>query len=152
MDTGRCLMFTQAFNSITVDGDKITCTVDGFILTATIYRDDDTAEPFTRDEGFWPSRDPKAPGYVLPENYDAELAKARMVLAAWKRDEWWYVGVAVTVSKAGIQLTGKYDHACWGIDCNYPGSDNSYLLEVANEEANEALEAAKAKLAELCSG
>jgi hypothetical protein len=71
-------------------------------------------------------------------------------MAAWERDEWWYVGVAVTVSKNGVQLTGRYDHALWGVDCNYPGSDNSYLLEVANENLSEAVGAAKAKLASLC--
>jgi len=40
--------------------------------------------------------------------------------------------------------------ALWGIEMNYPGSDNSYLLEIANEYASEAFEAAKAKLASLC--
>lgn len=145
-------MFEQGFNQFTVDGDKITCTVEGFTLTATVYRDDHSDAPWEMDEGFWPSRDEKAVGYVLPEDYDAELAKARMVLAAWQRDEWWYVGVAVTVSKAGIQLTGQFDHAVWGTECNYPGGDNSHLLEIANEELDEALDAAKAKLAELCKG
>lgn len=50
----------------------------------------------------------------------------------------------------GVQLVDDYEHALWGIDLNYPNSDNSYLLEVANDLASEALESAKAKLASLC--
>lgn len=64
-------------------------------------------------------------------------------LKAWCNDDWQYVGVAVTVSKAGVDLTGEYDHALWGIDANYPGSDNSYLREVANDLASEAIESAR---------
>jgi len=73
-------------------------------------------------------------------------------LKAWCNDEWTYAGVAVTVEKEGVRLTGKYDHALWGIEINYPDGTgpNPYLLEVANEEVSEALEAAKAKIAKLC--
>jgi hypothetical protein len=72
-------------------------------------------------------------------------------LKAWCDDEWTWCGVAVTVSMAGVDLTDEYDHALWGIECNVPGSDNSYLVEVANELLDDALDAAKAKLAELAS-
>jgi hypothetical protein len=37
----------------------------------------------------------------------------------------------------------------WGIEGNYPGEDNSYFLEVADELIEEALSAAKNKLKEL---
>lgn len=70
-------------------------------------------------------------------------------LRAWCRDEWSYCGVAVTIERAGIRLTGKYDHALWGVEYNYPESDNSYLLEIANELLPDALNAAKAKVKEL---
>lgn len=70
-------------------------------------------------------------------------------LQAWCNDEWWNVGVAVTVSKDDIQLTGDYDFALWGVECNYPGSDNAYLMEVANEYVGEAVEAARAAIAKL---
>jgi hypothetical protein len=73
---------------------------------------------------------------------DADFAN----LKAWCRDEWWYVGVAVTVSKNGIQLTGKYDHACWGIE----STAGSFLVEVANDHLSEALDAAKTAIAKLC--
>lgn len=88
------------------------------------------------------------------ETARAYAARAAMadyeVLRAWCNDEWHYVGVAVTVERNDVQLTGDYDHALWAIECNYPGSDNSYLTEVAGDLAAEALTAAKAKLAELC--
>jgi len=72
------------------------------------------------------------------------------VLQAWARGEWHYFGVSVTVEKTGVELVHQYDHACWGIEGNYPGSDNSYLLETANALAEEALYAARAKAKELC--
>ena len=68
-------------------------------------------------------------------------------LRAWCADEWLYVGVVVTVSREDVELASS---SCWGIDCNYPGSDNSYLTEIANEELPQALNEAKAKIAALC--
>jgi len=65
---------------------------------------------------------------------------------AWFDNEWFYCGVVVTVSKNGIELG---EDSLWGIECNYPNSDNSYLLEVANELIKGALDAARATLAEL---
>jgi len=143
-------MFTKPFDKYACVGDKITCEVDGFAATATVYRDDYSDAPDKHDDGFWPSNDPKAAGYVLPENYDDEFLKALRVMQAWKDDRWFYCGVAVTVERADIALNGKYANALWGIDCNYPGSDNAYLSEVANELLSEALDAAKASVGKLC--
>lgn len=78
----------------------------------------------------------------------AALADFR-ALRAWANDEWHYVGVAVTVERDGIALTGPYDFALWGIESNYPGSDNDYLAEVAEQFAPEALDAARAKAADI---
>ena len=145
-------MFTKGFGKYAYPGDTITCTVDGFDCTATLYFDDCGDTPEERDDGFWPSLDPKSAGYIGPKSKSTlarHMAKAKAVMQAWENNEWWYVGVAVTISKNDVPLTGKYDHACWGVDCNYPGSDNSYLMDVANEDLHEALKAAKAKLAEL---
>lgn len=72
------------------------------------------------------------------------------VLKAWCDDEWSYCGIAVTVSRHGVQLVGKYDSALWGIELNYPGAKNAYLAEVAEEQAADALTIAKSKLTELC--
>ena len=40
------------------------------------------------------------------------------------------------------------DHAAslWGIECNFPGSDNSYLSEVVQELESEAIEVGKVEL------
>jgi hypothetical protein len=143
-------MFTKSFGSYVCEGDTITCEVDGFTAIATVYRDDTADAPDQRDEGFWPSHDMESAGYVLPENYQSELAKAERVMAAWKNDEWFYCGVAVTIAKHDVQLTKPYDSALWGIECNYPDSKNEYLLDVANELLPEALEAANAVLTKLC--
>lgn len=71
-------------------------------------------------------------------------------LKAWCNDDWRYVGIAVTVSRNGVTLTGQYDHAVWGIEAN-SGSDNSHLGEVAADLMPDALAEARAKLAELAS-
>jgi hypothetical protein len=142
-------MFTQGFGKYTSDGAYIETTHGAFVLRATLYRDDCGDRPDERDDAFYPSRDPEAAGYVLPENFDAEMDKAKRAMAAWERDEWFYVGVAVAVECEGVPLVDPYAFALWGVECNYPYSDNDYLREVANELAPEAIEAAKAKLAKL---
>lgn len=141
--------FSQQFAKYVCEGDSISCKAGKFTATATIYRDDCTDSPDQRQDGFWPSCNPKDAGYVLPENYESEQAKAKEVMRAWNADEWFYCGVAVTIERAGIVLTGRYDNALWGVDCNYPGADNSYLCDVANELLGEALEQAEAKMQEL---
>jgi hypothetical protein len=143
-------MFTQQFGNYVCVGDSITCSVDGFEVKATIYRDDCGDKPDERDDGFWPSRDKTAAGYVLPENYESEMAKAQRVMKAWLNDDWFYCGVAVTVSRNDVELTQRYNHALWGIECNSPDSDNDYLRDVANELLSEAIDDAKAVLANLC--
>lgn len=142
--------FITEFGKYVSDGDYITCDVDGFDCVATLHYDDDATPPDERQEGFWPSDDPNDPGYVLPENFDAQQALAERVMHAWNRDEWHYYGVAVTVAKLGVELTGKYAHAVWGIEGNYPDSDNGYFLEVANELLGEAIEDAREVVAKLC--
>jgi hypothetical protein len=114
-------MFTKHFDKIVIPGETITCEVDGFHCVATAHYDEDTRAP-------------------------ADHLQA----AAWERDEWHYFGVAVSVSRLGVKLTGDYDHALWGIEGNCPGDDNTYLREVANDQLREALEAAKEKIKELC--
>jgi hypothetical protein len=73
------------------------------------------------------------------------------VLQAWCKDEWSYCGVAVQVFTArdDIELTDAYDYALWGIELNYPDSDNEYLSEVAAEFLDQAIAAAKIRAAEL---
>ena len=152
-------MFTKEFDNYVCEGDSITCTVDGLDCRATLYYDDDTTPPDKRQDGFWPSLDPNSDGYIGAKSRRTlvrHMAHAKEVMDTWRKDEWHYFGVAVTVSKNGVDLTGEYDHALWGIEGNYPqlykrrGNPNRYLRQVANEYLSEALDAAKAKLELLC--
>src|SRR5512139_4023032 len=116
-------MFTKDFGTYVCEGDQITCSVDGFECTATLYQDDDNTPPDKRQDGFWPSLDPKSDGYIGPKAKRAlarEMARMKDVLRAWNNDEWHYYGVAVTVKKEGVQLVGRYECALWGIEGNYP--------------------------------
>lgn len=142
-------MFTKGFGKFVCDGDKIETEVDGFRVVATAHYDDDTTPPYERQDGFWPSTDPKNAGYVKPEDYEEQMAKAQRVMDAWAADEWHYFGVAITVYKNDVLLTHAYSHAVWGIEGNYPDSDNSYLMEVANDLIPEAITDAKEQIAKL---
>lgn len=142
--------FKQAFKSFACEGDTITASIEGFDIKARIVRDDADDKPEERDCGFWPSREKTAAGYVAPENFEAEKAKAERVMKAWENDEWFYCGIVLSVSRharfgnATIEVDlAPHAAALWGIECNYPDSDNSYLTEVANDLLPEALATAK---------
>jgi hypothetical protein len=64
------------------------------------------------------------------------------MLKAWCDDEWSYCGIVLSVTKDGIDVN-EHAASLWGIELNYPDSDNSYLNEVANELLDEAIEQAK---------
>jgi hypothetical protein len=106
------------FDGYVCEGDTITWKAEGFDLTATLERDDDTK----------------------PTDYECYSADD---IQRWKDDEWFYGGLVVSVSINGVELS---DHAAslWGIDCNF-GDDNSYLAEVAKELEGEALTKARAE-------
>lgn len=78
----------------------------------------------------------------------AEAAAERdfQVLKDWCEDEWFYCGIVVEAHAEGVELGSA---SLWGIECNYPDSDNEYLLDVANDLAREAISEARAKLAKL---
>jgi hypothetical protein len=62
-------------------------------------------------------------------------------LRAWCNGDWARCGITVRAfDPDGEELTGEYDFALWGIEMNYPGSDNSYLCEVANDLAQEIVD------------
>ena len=148
-------MFKKDFGNYVMEGDSITCEVDGFTAKATLYRDDDYTPPDKRQDGFWPSLDPKSDGYIGPKSKRTlarETARMKEVMRSWNADEWHYYGVAVTIWKDDVQLTGDYDHALWGIEGNWPGgrkgsNPNTYFREVANQYLPDALDDAKAKIA-----
>lgn len=144
------------FNRYVCDEDCISWTKNGFDIIARIERDDCNDASDERDCAFWPSLDPKDAGYIGPKSratLERHMKRAKETMMAWKNDEWWYVGVCVTVSFDDVELVHKYDHAVWGIEANYPtnrkGNPNAYLTVVARELADDALDAAKAKLDKL---
>lgn len=76
---------------------------------------------------------------MSPRQYAAKAAlRDYNILKAWCNDEWFYCGIVLSVLDNGHEIS---DHAAsvWGIECNYPDSDNNYLAEVAEELLPEAL-------------
>lgn len=64
-------------------------------------------------------------------------------LRGWCNDSWHYVGVVVTCSRNGVELGSA---SLWGIESDA----RDYLQEVAHDLRDEALEEARATLANLC--
>ena len=58
-----------------------------------------------------------------------------------KFDDYVCIGDTLTCEVDGYTITA-HTASLWGIEANYPDSDNAYLSEVANELLPEALEAA----------
>jgi len=136
------------FNDDAYNGDTVEWSHDGFEFVATIHEDPDAGPPDRDDEGFWPSADPKDPGYIgeqkNPRSIIGHKAWATRVMNAWKNGEWFYCGVAVDIYFQGIQLNDEYAWACWGIECNYPQRSsryrpNDHVTEMTGELAREAL-------------
>lgn len=147
------MSFTIKFESFACEGDSLTCEVAGFEIIARIVRDDCPDAPDERQEGFWPSLYKDAPGFIGAgpnhrERFAQAQNRAEAVMEAWRKDEWFYCGIVLSVAFEGVLLD---DHAAslWGIEANYPDGDNAYLTDVANELLPEALEAGRAILARL---
>lgn len=113
------------FNAYAIVGDFITWQAEGFDITARLEADIDTR----------------------PENSECYSKKQ---IEAWKNDDWFFVGVVLSVSKNGVDL-GDHAVSLWGIDCNFPSrkkNPNIYLSECALDMQSEALESARAALAD----
>jgi len=124
--------FTTGFDRYACGGDTITGTLAGYDLTARIERDDDS---HIDDD------DCHNVNQAVTGCTDEQQEKLLDARRAWQNDEWFYCGIVISVSRNGVLID---DHAAslWAIECNYPGSDNAYLLEVANDLAGEAIEQA----------
>lgn len=111
------------FDSYACPGDSIKWTAEGFELVATIERDTDTKPAYS-------------------DGYSADN------IQRWKNDEWFYVGLVISVSFNGHEIT---DHAAslWGIDCNFNSTSNAYLSEVAQNLQAEAIKEAKTQAARI---
>lgn len=131
--------FTECFDSFACEGDTITTTKNGFDITARIVRDN----VIHIDDDDCHNPDQKVTGCNAEQQ--KKLLAAR---DAWFNNDWFYCGIVLEVSKAGIMLD-PHAASLWGIECNYPGTDNSYLLEVANDLLPEAVQAGRDALARL---
>ncbi|MEO5342210.1 MAG: hypothetical protein H7842_02530 [Gammaproteobacteria bacterium SHHR-1] len=126
-------MFTESFGRYVCVGDSIDCESEPFTVTARIEFDPD----YRIDDNNYHNPDQSVTG--CNDEQQEKLLAAR---SAWENDDWFYCGVVLSVSVAGVVLD-KHAASLWGIECNYPGSDNSYLSDVANELLDEALEAGR---------
>ncbi len=95
-------------------GDSRTWQREGFVLTATIHADE-TTKPT-----------------------DSDCFSDDQV-EAWANGGWFYCGIVVTASKFDVKLA---EASLWGIECNFDNT-NSYLAEVANDMAEEAMDDAR---------
>lgn len=148
MRKGQSRKFRENFKTFACPGDSITAELPGgFTATAWLALDDHSDSPPERDDGFWPSMDPKSAGYIgggrlsvkaMKRNFNRQMSRAKEVLRAWESGEWYYVGVCVTIEKDGVQLTGNYDHALWGVDCNYPAPSRYRRKEASEGVGKEA--------------
>jgi hypothetical protein len=146
-------MFTNNFATFVCPGDAITGEAGPFTVLAQIVPDDCPDAPDQRQDGFWPSLYADAPGFIGPgpnhrQRFAEAQAKAEAVMEGWRKGDWFYCGIVLSVSLEGVQLA-FHAASLWGIEANYPGADNSYLKEVANELLPEAVAVARETLARL---
>lgn len=111
------------FNSYALVGDLIAWEKDGFQLTATLVQDTDS-------------------------HVNDSECYSPLKIKQWLNDEWFFVGVVLSVSRNGVEIS---DHAAslWGVECNYHKKSNPYLAEVAQDLEREALDVAKARMTEM---
>lgn len=102
--------FATHFKTYACEGDTITARLPGgYYATARIVRDDCSDTPDERQDGFWPSLDPKSAGYIgakSPSTLRKHMARAKEVMRAWLADEWFYCGVCVAQAYAILNQLG----------------------------------------------
>jgi hypothetical protein len=147
------MKFAQGFQSYVCPGDVISCEAGPFTVLAQVVIDDCPDAPDQRQDGFWPSLYIDAPGFIGPgpnhrQRFAEAQAKAEAVMEGWRKGGWFYCGIVLSVSLDGVVLA-SHAASLWGIEANYPGTDNSYLTEVANELLPEAVAIARETLTRL---
>jgi hypothetical protein len=121
--------FESKFGPYCCEGDSIECVVSGLNVVARIVRDSDSHI----DDDDSHNIDQSVTG--CDDEPQRKLLAARK---PWFADEWFYCGIELSVYIGSTPLA-KYAASLWSIECNYPGSDNGYLTEVANELLPDAL-------------
>lgn len=94
-------------------------------------------------KGGWGTKGGRKLGETANEYAARAVAADFDYLRGWCDDDWHYVGVIVTASRAGVELGSA---SLWGIE----GGDEDYVVEVGAELVTEAINAAQTKLAQLC--
>jgi hypothetical protein len=147
------MSFTERFRPFVCPGDVITCEAGPFTVLAQVVPDDCPDAPDQRQDGFWPSLYIGEPGFIGPgpkhrQRLADAQAKAEAVMEGWRQGDWFYCGIVLSVSAEGVDLA-RAAAALFGIEANYPGTDNSYLTDVSNELLPEAVAAARETLTRL---
>jgi hypothetical protein len=102
------MMFAQGFQSYVCPGDVITCEAGPFTVLAQIVPDDCPDAPDQRQDGFWPSLYADAPGFIGPgpnhrQRFAEAQAKAEAVMEGWRKGDWFYCGIVLSVSLEGVR-------------------------------------------------
>lgn len=118
------------FDSDKPDGVYVTS------ITMVTQVDDHADAPDDSDDGFWPSEDRSAAGYVEPEKFDEEMEKAERRMTGWRNGDWCFMGVmakaTVCVIKNGHGTSYEITSAgLWGVESD---SDDEYVLSIFKEE------------------
>jgi hypothetical protein len=102
--------------------------------------DDDSGRPDDNDEGFWPSLDRKAAGWIgdNPErSYAEQMADAQTRMDRFNEGAWHYIGVraraelAIPVGQGCRRLMTVESAGLWGVESD---SDPDYLASVYADE------------------
>ena len=128
-------LFSTKFDTYACVNDSITASIDGIDYTATIHHD--TEHHINDDDHHDENQD-------VTGCDDEQFAKLLKCRQAWFDDEWSYCGIIVTASKGGIEL--EISESLWGLEMNYPDSDNAYLTEEANNLLEQAIDLAPGAL------
>lgn len=137
------IKFPSGFNAYVCIGDSVETQHGPFTIRATIEHDSDTGAPWSEHDGHDTIETPR-------QRASRAALSDFKALRAWCNDEWFWCGIVVTVThtESGLELASD---SLWGIDANYPGSDNSHLTECAMELAETALQEARKRAKALAS-
>ncbi len=145
--------FRYGFSDYACIGDRIFYKDGKWEFTARLEPDDDNSPPDERQDGFWPSLDPKSDGYIGPKTKHTlkhHTRRAELVMQEWLAGRMFYVGVIIDVSFMDVQIVNNAA-SLWGIECNWPGlrNRNAYLRQVADDLLPEARAAGELMLADM---
>lgn len=117
----------NTFDNYVCDGDTIERHYEGYDFTVRLEFDD-TTTPMDYD----------AEGCCFDTSDPEHGEENREIIEAWKRNEWHYFGLVVSVAYNGVTID---DHvsSVWGYEGNFPKGNNEYLTEEAENLIRESL-------------